>query len=76
MPDKIICKINDSPKIFIKINDIPKILVRFGEQGLRGASGANSDHALLLNLAYENSNHTGFQRKLIFIPEYHAYEIE
>lgn len=76
MPDKIICRINDSPKIFIKINDIPKILVRFGEQGLRGASGLNSDHSLLLNLDYDNSNHTGFQRKLIFIPEYHAYEVE
>lgn len=74
MSDKIICKINDTPKIIVK----------FGNQGLMGpigptgpaGPGGTTNHAELTNLAYDNANHTGFQKLLVFMPEYHAYEIE
>jgi hypothetical protein len=65
MSDKIICRINDTPKIIVK----------FGEQGLMGPMGP-SDHALLSSLSYDTSGHTGFQRLLIYIPEYKCYEVE
>ncbi len=63
-------------KIICKIYDIPKIVVRFGEQGLRGASGTNTDHALLTNLGYEESNHVGFQKQLTYVEAYKCYEVE
>lgn len=72
---KFAFKLNSPQKINIRINSIPKILVKFGEQGLRGGDGKHGNHALLSNLDYDNSNHEGFQRKLILIPEYRAYEI-
>jgi len=81
MSDKIICRINDTPKIICKINDIPKIIVKFGDQGLMGPMGptgpmGTTDHSLLTRLGFSDSGHTGFQKLLVFIPEYHAYEIE
>ena len=76
--NKIICKIDNG-----------RIVVRFGEQGLKGATGAtgatgptgptgpagSSDHALLTHLDYDSAGHTGFQKKLLYIPAYHAYEV-
>jgi len=65
MSKKIICKINEG-----------KIIVKFGEQGLRGAAGENADHALLQHLGYDEAGHIGFQKALVYIPEYRAYQIE
>jgi hypothetical protein len=70
--------------IICRIYDVPKIFVKFGNQGLMGpmgptgpiGPGGTTNHALLTNLDYDNANHTGFQKLLVFIPEYHAYEIE
>jgi hypothetical protein len=64
MPQNIIVKINEG-----------KIIVKFGNQGLKGEPGT-TDHALLTHLDYDNAGHTGFQRLLIYIPEYKCYEIE
>jgi hypothetical protein len=72
--EKIICKIYNIPKIFVKINDSPKIVVKFGEQGLKG-DGTN-DHALLSHLDYENAGHIGFQKQLVYSPDFKAYEVE
>jgi hypothetical protein len=80
MSDKIICRINDEPKIKIKIFDEPKILVKFTEQGLKGDKGATGPagttvHSELSNLGYDESGHTNFQKKLIYVPVYKAYEV-
>lgn len=64
MSDKIICKINNESTIIVK----------FGEQGLKG--DGTMDHSLLNNLNYDNAGHTGFQKVLIYIPSYKAYEIQ
>lgn len=45
-----------------------------GETGTTGAMGV-TDHALLSHLGYANSGHTGFQKELIYIPDFKAYEI-
>jgi hypothetical protein len=74
MSDKIICRINDTPKIIVK----------FGDQGLMGpmgptgpvGPGGTTNHALLTNLEYDHANHVGFQKALTYIPEYKAYELE
>jgi len=63
-------------KIIVHIHDEPKIIVHFGEQGLRGTPGGNTDHALLSNLDYDNAGHTGFQKKLNYITEYKGYEVD
>ena len=34
------------------------------------------DHALLNHLDYSNSGHTNFQKKLLYIPEFRAFEID
>lgn len=73
-------------KIYVKINDTPKIIVKFGTQGIQGpigptgATGAtgpagSNDHSLLQNLDFDSAGHTGFQRELIYIPDFKAYEI-
>jgi len=81
MSDKIICKIFDEPKIKVKIFDEPKIVIKFTEQGLKGDKGATgpagtTDHALLSNLDYANSGHIGFQKKMIYDPDYKTYLVE
>ena len=64
-----------SEKIIVKINDAPKIIVHFGEQGLSGVGGV-TDHALLTHLGYSESGHTDFQKKLNYIANFKAFEIE
>jgi len=63
-----------SQKIIIKINDTPKIIVKFGEQGL-GSSGV-VDHSLLSNLDFAHAGHTGFQKQLVYSPDFKAYEVD
>lgn len=65
MSDKIICRINDTPKIIVK----------FGNQGLMGPAGP-SDHALLTHLNYELSGHIGFQKQLVYSADFKCFEIE
>lgn len=67
-------KLCDTP-ITVKVHDNPNLVVRFGERGLRGRDGDNTDHSLLSHLDYDNSGHTNFQKKLTYVPEYKAYEV-
>ena len=84
MSEKIICKINDTPKIKVHIHDEPTIKINFGSQGLKGDKGTTgatgpagtTDHSLLSNLDYAHANHTGFQKTLTYVSEYKAYLIE
>jgi len=72
-----------SQNIVVKINE-GKIIVKFGDQGIQGpigptgpaGPGGTTDHALLTHLDYGNAGHTNFQKKLTYIPEYKAYEVE
>jgi hypothetical protein len=61
-------------KIIVRFNDTPRIVVHFGEQGLRGDGGV-TNHNELSNLGYGESNHAGFQSKLMYIAPYKAYEV-
>jgi hypothetical protein len=73
-----------SEKIICRINDVPKIFVKFGNQGLMGpigptgpaGPGGTTDHALLTHLGYDLAGHTGFQRQLIYSPDFKCFEIE
>jgi hypothetical protein len=73
MPQNIVVKINEG-----------KIIVKFGNQGLKGpigptgptGPGGTTDHALLDHLDFADANHTNFQKKLNYIPEYKGYEVE
>lgn len=47
-----------------------------GASGLSGYSGTATDHASLTNLGYSESNHSGFQKELIWDGDYKAYLIE
>ena len=48
-----------------------------GYSGVSGLSGySTSDHAALTNLDYNNANHTGFQRTMIWEPAYGSYLIQ
>lgn len=47
-----------------------------GPQGPTGPQGPGGDHALLTNLDFINAGHTGFQKSLVYKPEYKCYEIE
>ena len=84
MSDKIICKINDTPKIKVHIHDEPTIKINFGSQGLKGDKGTTgatgpagtTDHSLLSNLDYDLSGHINFQKKLTYVSEYGAFLIE
>jgi hypothetical protein len=51
------------------------LLIRFGERGLRGRDGNNTDHALLSNLDYDLAGHINFQKKLTYVPEYKAFQV-
>jgi len=72
-----------SKNIVVKINE-GKIVVHFGNQGLKGSVGPTgptgpagvTDHAALTHLGYSEAGHIGFQKKLVHIPEYKAFEIE
>ena len=48
-----------------------------GATGQTGPTGATaSDHASLTNLDYDNSGHTGFQKKLVYDPAYKCYVVD
>lgn len=47
-----------------------------GFSGYSGYSGVANDHATLSNLGYSGSNHTGFQKELIWDTDYLSYLIE
>lgn len=70
------CRIKGDSDILVKIFDDPDIKIKFGNQGLRGRDGLNTDHALLSHLDYDNSGHTNFQKKLVYNPYFHCYVIE
>jgi hypothetical protein len=73
--------------IIVRIHDEPKIIVKFGKQGLQGPMGptgptgptgpaSTTNHALLTNLDYNNAGHIGFQKQLVYVPDFKCYEIE
>jgi hypothetical protein len=46
-----------------------------GSIGPTGPAGT-TDHALLSNLDFDNSGHIGFQKKMIYDPDYKTYLVE
>jgi len=73
MPQNIVVKINER-----------KIIVKFGNQGLKGpmgptgpvGPGGTTDHAALTHLGYDEAGHIGFQKQLVYTPDFKAFEVE
>lgn len=83
MSDTIKCKIKEEILKCNVVNEVLKVYISglLGAQGPTGPTGAQgptgpSDHSQLTNLEYAFSGHTGFQKKLNYVAEYQAYEIE
>ena len=47
-----------------------------GATGTTGAALGTMDHAELNNLGFDESEHVGFQKSLVYVAPYKCYEIE